>query len=346
MSKSEQLSFEQALRAYDYAYPRSAVALTPAEPRDSAKLLVYDRSTGKTEVDTFAHLGRQLPKGAVLVINETKVVSARVEFTKTTGGKVRLLFVRIIRTNEWVALADRALKKGERLICGSSEAVVLSRSTEGYRVLVRGLTGLEKKHGQIPLPPYLRHSPLTEAQRRRAYQTVFAHTTGSIAAPTASLHFTKRLLTGLQKSGIEIAKITLHVSLGTFAALTQEQWESGKLHAEEFTISAVAAKSINQALKEKRPVIAVGTTVARTLESAYANKKVRAMHGTTRLFIRPGYKCTVVDGLITNFHVPRSSLLMLVASLVGRERLLNLYQFAIKRGFRLFSFGDAMLIRG
>jgi S-adenosylmethionine:tRNA ribosyltransferase-isomerase len=344
-SKREPLSFGQALRAYDYEYPRSAVALRPAEPRDSAKLLIYDRSTDKTEDDIFAHLGRYLPKGALLVINETKVVPARVEFTKTTGGKVRLLFVHVVRTNEWLALADRPLQKGERLTCGSASAVVLTRTEEGYRILVRGLAGLEKKHGQIPLPPYLRHSPLTEAERRRAYQTVFAHTAGSIAAPTASLHFTKRLLTQLQRQGIEVAKVTLHVGLGTFASLTQEQWQSGKLHAEEFTIGEAAAKKIAQARKEKRAVIAVGTTVARTLESAHSGNKVRAMHGTTRLFIRPGYKFKVVNGLITNFHVPRSSLLMLVASLIGRERVHELYRFAIKRGFRLFSFGDAMLIR-
>jgi len=338
------MTFEQELKAYDFAYPRSAVALQPAKPRDAAKLLVHDRASRKTETATFTQLGRYLPKGSLLVVNETKVVPARVEFTKATGGKVRLLFVRVIRKNEWLALADRPLKKGDRLTRGSSNVTILSRGEDGYRVLAQGLSVLEKKYGEIPLPPYLRHSPLSEAERRQAYQTVFAHTSGSIAAPTASLHFTRRLLTQLQKEGIEVVHVTLHVSLGTFAPLTGEQWKSGKLHPEEFSISAAAAKKITQALKTKRPIVAVGTTVVRSLESAYANKKVRAMHGTTRLFIRPGYKFKVVSGLITNFHVPRSSLLMLVAAFVGRERLMNLYTLAIKRNFRLFSFGDAMLL--
>ncbi len=338
---------ERALGAYEYDYPKSAVALKPAHPRDAAKLLVFNRRSKKIAVDTFANLGNHLPAGALLVLNQTKVLPARLECIKPSGGRVRLLFVERLTTQSWLVLADRGVPVGDELRCGPARITILARQPDGYSVRVtKNLAAVLRQRGEMPLPPYLRHSPLTEAQRRREYQSIFAREEGSSAAPTASLHFTARLMQKLRRQGIQVASVTLHVGLGTFAPLTSAQLALGKLHQEHFSIDRAAAAQINRALAEHRPVIAVGTTALRALESAALSRrsKVRVMTGQTRLFIRPGYKFRVVNGLITNFHVPRSSLLMLVASLIGRERVLQLYRYAIRRGFRLFSFGDAMLI--
>jgi S-adenosylmethionine:tRNA ribosyltransferase-isomerase len=202
------------------------------------------------------------------------------------------------------------------------------------------------RHGTTPIPPYIKHSPLSEKKLRTEYQTVFARVRGSVAAPTASLHMTPRLFRALKKAGHEVRYVTLHVGLGTFAPLTENQLATGKLHTEQYSIAAPTARALNAAKKAGRPIIAVGTTVARTLESAArGTARLTVPRGATDIFIRPGYAFSFVDGLITNFHVPRSSLMMLVAALVGREKILEIYRTAIQKKFRLFSFGDGMLIR-
>jgi S-adenosylmethionine:tRNA ribosyltransferase-isomerase len=209
---------------------------------------------------------------------------------------------------------------------------------------VNQIKSVLQKYGQTPLPPYIKNSKLTEAQRRKEYQSVFAKQGLSVAAPTASLHFTKRLISKLKKQGIEVKFVTLNVNLGTFAPLKQENLNSGKLHSETYEVDKKTAADLNAAKKKGKKIIAVGTTVIRTLESAAKNNKLVNLSGQTRLFIQPGYNFKFIDGCITNFHVPKSSLMMLISALVGRKKLLSLYQKAIKQKLRFFSFGDGMLI--
>ncbi len=342
-------ALERLLQEYDYQLPAERIALRPAVPRDSAKLLVFDRATHEIATTTFRQLGEWLPKNAVLVMNDTKVIPARITFTKPTGGKVTLLYLSHTATTITM-LADRRLEIGWELMGPAKTTLrVFAHEGSAYSLrplgLVKNFLGILERYGTTPLPPYLRHSPLTEAKRREMYQTVFSKKSGSAAAPTASLHFTKRLLTRLTQQGITMEYVTLHVGLGTFASLTDKHLKTKKLHREEYEISTAAAARLNRYKQSGRPIIAVGTTAARTLESASRRGRLVAGRSSTQLFIQPGYRWKFVDSLITNFHVPKSSLLMLVAALVGRERLFALYRFAIKQKFGFFSFGDGMLLK-
>ena len=338
---------EELLSQYDYPLQIKQIAEKPSSPRDSSKLLVYDRKDGSTEFDTYANLAEYLPKNALLVFNETKVVPARLIGRVVTGGKVEFLCTKF-DGSEVLALSERGLSPGEEVyITKKLSVTVIEKMGKEYRLKIpRGIDirTLLRKRGITTLPPYLKRSPLTERERRQKYQTVFAKREGSIAAPTASLHFTKRLFKKLKKAGFDTAFITLHVNLGTFMPLTDEAIITGQLHEELYEIPGHALKKIIDAKKHGRAVIPVGTTALRALESAYADKRIRPS-GTTRLFIRKGYRFKIADGLITNFHVPKSSLMMLVAALVGRKKLLELYAIAQEKGFRLLSFGDGMLIR-
>ncbi len=334
---------------FDYRLPLSAIAQRPAQPRDAAKVLVYNRATKRVTISRFRQIAQYLPHNAVLVFNDTKVIPARISATKPTGGKVELLYLeshgRVIS-----ALSNRRLDIGAMLrFTLTVTARVLSHSGSEYKlqpnVPTKTFLKLLASRGQTPLPPYLRHSPLTESERRRWYQTVFAKHTGSVAAPTASLHFTPTLLNQLRKQGIAEEFVNLSVGLGTFAPVTSEQIQKQRLHHEQFEILRAAAARLNRYKSEGRPIIAVGTTVARTLESASRRGRLNPGRGSTQLFIQPGYHWRFVDGLITNFHVPKSSLLMLTASLVGRKKLFELYQLALKRKMKFLSFGDGMLIR-
>lgn len=347
---------EDFLRAWDYKFPASLVAQKPARPRDAARLLAYDRRTGKTSWDVFHNLAGHLPAGAVLVMNKTKVIPARLVVRKPTGGTARILYLGSTGKNMRF-LSDRRLQPGSHLELASKIYFdVLARKAGEYVLrpsfALSRLPAVLARYGQTPIPPYIKHSPLKEAELRREYQTVFAETPGSVAAPTAALHFTPALIKKLRRRGIDVKFVTLHVNLGTFATLTEENIKTGQLHSESYFMDKATAAFLNKAKRESRSIIAVGTTSVRTLESAADSRsRLRRLSGETRLFIRPAgagrpkYKFRFVDGLITNFHVPRSSLLMLVASLVGREKLLSLYRVAIRRKFRLFSFGDAMLIK-
>jgi S-adenosylmethionine:tRNA ribosyltransferase-isomerase len=343
-------SFEDILRLHDYDLPPGRIATAPVRPRDAAKFVVIDRQTGTPRWMTFRDLPKVLPKNSVLVLNDTKVIPARIWTKRHTGGKVGVLFL-AKEGNRILALANRRLTSGEFLtISGKHGFTVIGSKGKGWLLEpsfpMSKLRAMFDTYGSMPLPPYIKDSPLTEKEIRREYQTVFAKKEGSIAAPTASLHFTDRLLSQLKKSGITIVRVTLHVHLGTFAPLTEEQWKKGKLHEESYVIDAKTANILEKAHREKRPIIAVGTTVMRTLESA-ADKKGRVIRpkGETRLFIREGYDFRLVSGLITNFHVPKSSLLMLVSTFLDdREQLLDIYKQAISHDFRFFSFGDAMMI--
>lgn len=349
-------SLEAILSAYDYAFPKARIAQQPASPRDSSKLMILDRATGKASEDIFRNIGKHLPEDAVLVLNETKVVPAKLMLRRVprqssgqAGGKVEALILRR-EHGSLVVWANRRLDVGETISLTPKTSFMVEASGREMRLKplfpMRELDALLDRHGNAPLPPYIKHCPLTPKELRKRYQTVFAKTPGSIAAPTASLHFTPALLKKLQKQGIAVERITLHVHLGTFAPLTQEHLDAGRLHREEYRIDAATAKRLERYKKEGRMIVAVGTTVVRTLESASdTSGHLEKVSGETDLFIREGYRFRFVDAMITNFHVPKSSLLMLVATFAGRESILRCYRRAIRNGFRLFSFGDAMLLR-
>lgn len=337
--------FESLLHTYDYPLPKERIGFVPREPRDSARLLVYNPRTNTVSETTFAHLAEVLPPQSLLVFNNTKVLPARIYAKKKTGGVVEVLCTALnLPRNTCIAKANKKLAEGDVLTTDHGTLTVVN--TEGDYVFsaAPSLATILEKSGTTPIPPYLKHTPLPEEVLKERYQTIFAKELGSIAAPTASLHFTDSLFQALHASGIETVETTLHVNLGTFAPLTAEAVESGRLHEEWYEISESTAAAINAARSAGRPVIAVGTTALRTLESAAHNGHVRAGKATTRLFIREGYTFQITDGLITNFHVPRSSLMMLVAALIGREQLLALYADAAARDFKFLSFGDGMLL--
>ena len=356
------MNLERVLKQFDYRLPPELIAQKPASPRDSARLLVYNRASKKINFDKFQNLAKYLPKNAVLVFNQTKVWPARLVVQKPTGGKVEILY--ISHDSKFIKiLANRKLSVGSELLIPQDKnkktLKVIKKSGQFYflKSAFPTLTfpKLLQKYGITPLPPYIKHSPLTEKQKRQQYQTIFAKTGLSVAAPTASLHFTKQLMSSLQKQGIAIKFVRLDVGLGTFAALKEKNLTTGKLHKEFYQIDKSTAAFLNRAKKQGRPIIAVGTTVTRTLESSShlgqglkpfptKSAKITKLTGTTDLFIGNDYKFKFIDGLITNFHVPKSSLLMLVSALTGRKIILDLYQQAINNSFRFFSFGDGMFI--
>lgn len=342
--------FEKLLAQYDYELPPELIAQEPARPRDAARLMVYQRETNTVSLDTFSNLSSYLPPRAVLVFNKTRVIPARLFMRKESGGHVELLYLRSVR-DALEMLAHRKLGVGARLLLRSKKIfVVESCSALGiYRIrpqfAIPDIRGFLKRYGHTPIPPYVRHTQLTEAELRRHYQTVFARQSGSVAAPTASLHFMDRSLRQLEDAGYAVRFVTLHVGLGTFAPLREEQVVRARLHEEQYNIDKSTATFLNRAKQEGRPIIAVGTTVLRTLESASdARGVLKKLGGSTDLFIRPPHKFNFINGMITNFHVPKSSLMMLVAALVSREKLFELYAQAIREKFRFFSFGDGMLL--
>lgn len=347
---------------FDYHLPPASIAQTPVEPRHASRLLVLNRAGGELEHATFSEVGRYLRPGDLLVINQTRVIPARVYARKLPGGgKVELLLLRRVDELTWEALGGgKGLTPGRRLVLDGDAApegappgaqeppgVEVTAVLEGPRRLVRFSAPVEpwlEKIGQMPLPPYI-HTPLADPQR---YQTVYARETGSAAAPTAGLHFTPELMTRLEGQGIEFARLTLHVGLDTFAPVTEDDPLEHKIHTEWCELGPEAAKRINAVRRSGGRIIAVGTTSVRTLESAARlaapGDAVAAFTGPTDLFILPGYRFKVVEALITNFHLPKSTLLMLVSAFAGRERILAAYQEAVRAGYRFYSFGDAMLI--
>lgn len=354
------MDFKQFLKLYDYSVPSELIARRPAAPRDSAKLLVYKRKTPKNNkvisgqakeifFDEFVNLGKYLPPKSVLVLNDTRVLPARLVVKKTTGGLARILYISQ-KGSLLEFLSDRNLDIGSKIGVNSRIFFIVIKNIGGHYFLKPSFAidktfEVLEKYGITPIPPYIKNIPLSEKQLRKEYQTVFAENKGSVAAPTASLHFTKDLLRNLKKTGVKIVFTTLHVNLGTFSPLTEEFYKKSSLHREYYEISRESANVLNRAKKEKLPIIAVGTTVVRTLESASnIAGKINKSKGETDIFIKEGYKFKFVDGLITNFHVPKSSLLMLVSAFAGRKNILDLYQKAIKKKLRFFSFGDGMLI--
>lgn len=348
-------SFAEIQALYHYDLPPELIANTPASPRDSARLLIYDRKNDHTTFDIFRNIGKYLPKNAVLVLNDTKVFPARMMLKKSTGGKIEALYLSE-KDDHITVLATGTFRAGE-ILQWEEDLTFTVKERNGKEAVLHAdfpiflLPSLLEKHGHIPLPPYIEKSPLSETDRRREYQTVFARDNGSIAAPTAGLHFTEELLRELQTQGISIEYVTLHVHLGTFAPLEEDQWEKKQLHTEHYSIDPKTAERLNEAKKEGKPIIAVGTTTVRTLESAVASAaedrhlpRLQKLHGDTSLFLTEDSPLHFVDHVITNFHLPGTSLLMLIAAFTGREKLMELYQKAVAEKMRFYSFGDGMLV--
>lgn len=341
-------SLDDVLAPFDYTFPPELIAQSPASPRDSAKLLIHDRKTAQTSFDIFRNIIDYLPEHCVLVFNQTKVFPARFHLKKETGGAVGALYLE--QTGNHIrVMADGKFKAGDRLEWNENHFFMVQEREGKYALLTPSfpmdqLQSLLQQFGETPLPPYIKESPLSEERRRSEYQTVYANQSGSVAAPTAGLHFTEELIKKIEQSGRNICYVTLHVNLGTFAPLTEEHWQEKRLHEEFYEIDSDTAALLNDAKKNHRPIIAVGTTSVRTLESATVDGSLQRLSGITDIFITEHDTLQFVDGLITNFHVPRSSLLMMVSAFTGRETLLNLYKQAMEKNFRFFSFGDGMLI--
>lgn len=339
------------LSDFDYVLPEQCIAQTPLEPRDASRLLVLNRATGALEHRHFYEVGAYLQPGDVLVFNDSRVIPARLWARKIpTGGKVELLLLARRAAQTWEVLVGGAgVRVGTRLALeGAADLVAeITEVLEGARRRVHfsaPLTPQLDRVGHVPLPPYI-HTPLADPER---YQTVYARQPGSAAAPTAGLHFTPDLLARLRAQGVQLAYVTLHIGLDTFAPVTETNVAEHVIHTEWCELPAETARQINEAKRAGRRVVAVGTTAVRVLETAGqaagAGAPLVEHGGPTQLFILPGYSFQVVDALITNFHLPRSTLLMLVAALAGRERILAAYAEAQRAGYRFFSFGDAMLI--
>ncbi len=344
---------DKFLKKYNYYLPPELIAQSPAKPRDNARLLIYNRRSKKIRFDRFSNLGKYLPNNTVLVFNHTKVWPARLITQKPTGGKVELLY--ISRDKNLIKVLTNRKLTPKTLLCfihgrefKKPTLRVVKKAGQFYFLKpsfsLSQLPDIIKKYGYTPLPPYIKNSPLTEKQKREQYQSIFAKIGLSVAAPTASLHFTKRLMNNLLKQRIGVKFVRLDVGLGTFAPLREDNLKTGKLHQEFYSIDRETATFLNFAKAQGRPIIAVGTTVARTLESAAADNHLSKLTGNTDLFIREGYKFKFINGLITNFHVPKSSLLMMVSAFAGRKTILDLYQRAINCRLRFFSFGDGMLL--
>jgi S-adenosylmethionine:tRNA ribosyltransferase-isomerase len=346
------------LEEFDYDLPPERIAQVPATTREAARLLVLGRIDGSIAHATVAALGNFLAPGDLLVLNDTRVIPARLTGRKPSGGRVELLLLNALggdeRAAEWRTMlrASRAPRVGEAIHFGSGLlAIVLDRDGETWRVRLEAIgSGLREQlelHGRLPLPPYIvRESGEITATDAERYQTVFARHDGAIAAPTAGLHFTHELLAALLRGGIDHAHVTLHVGSATFLPVRSARVEDHVLEPERYCVTEAAVSKIDATRARGGRVVAVGTTVVRVLEScATPDGSVRSGSGETALFILPGHRFRAVDALLTNFHLPRSTLLMLVAAFTGRERLLAAYAQAVESGYRFYSYGDAMLVR-
>ena len=332
---------------FDYELPQELIAQHPMEPRDHSRLLVVDKHTGEIQHKHFYDLVDYLRPGDVLVFNDTRVIPARLHGTKDTGAHVEVFLLTRRDATDWEVLVrpGKKLQVGARInFSDELSCEVIEHTDFGGRVVRFKYEGIFEeildRLGETPLPPYIT-APLQDKER---YQTVYNRERGSAAAPTAGLHFTKELLAKIKELGCEEVFVTLHVGLGTFRPVSEANIEDHKMHKEFYTVSQEAADAINKAKAEGRRIIAVGTTAVRTLESAGADGTLRAGGNWTNIFIYPGYKFRFVDELVTNFHLPQSTLLMLVSTLSTREIMLQTYKKAVEEKYRFFSFGDAMFI--
>ena len=338
------------VKEFDYDLPKELIAQDPLEDRAASRLLVLDKKTGEMEHRHFRDILQYLKKGDCLVINDTKVIPARLMGHKIgTDAGIEVLLLKRKSDNVWETLVKpgKKMKVGAEVSFGDGllKGKVIDVVDEGNRLIQFEYDGIFEeildKLGQMPLPPYITH----QLKDKNRYQTVYAKNEGSAAAPTAGLHFTKELLQEIEEMGVKIAHVTLHVGLGTFRPVKVDTIEEHHMHSEFYRIEQKEADKINRAKREGHRVIAVGTTSTRTMEAAADEQGfLTEKSGWTEIFIYPGYRYKVIDGLITNFHLPESTLLMLVSALAGREHVLAAYEEAVKEGYRFFSFGDAMFI--
>ena len=351
-----------SLNSYGYFLPEKNLALSPSVPRDSSKLFVYNTKTDEIIFDHFYNLDKYLPSNSFMVLNNTKVLPARVTMKKESGGKVvSLLLVNEIVGNIVPTIVDRKITVREKIYFDKENYLEIISQKENifdleFNFSQKHLFELLNKYGTMPIPPYLKKSPLKRDELLEKYQTIFAKTDGSSAAPTASLHFTDDVFNKLDKKGIKKLFVTLHVGLGTFAPITDDNIREGKLHEEYYEVDGKTLHYINIMKSEKKKLVAVGTTVVRTLESVARQRNflsseknlLSSLYKKTDLFIFPPYDFKMIGVMITNFHLPKSSLMMLVEAFLqhkkAKRNLVNLYKIAIKNDFRFYSFGDAMLI--
>lgn len=338
------------LKDFNYDLPEELIAQDPLEDRSSSRLMVLHKDTGRIEHKIFRDIINYLNPGDCLVINDTKVIPARLMGIKEdTGATIEVLLLKRNADDVWECLVKpgKKARTGARIVFGEGLLVgeIVDVIEDGNRMIKFHYEGIFEeildKLGQMPLPPYITH----KLQDKNRYQTVYARNEGSAAAPTAGLHFTKELLEKIKEKGVNVVSITLHVGLGTFRPVKVDKIEEHHMHTETFNISKEAADTINRTRAAGGRVIAVGTTSCRTLESAAADDgTIPARSGDTDIFIYPGYKFKAIDCLITNFHLPESTLIMLVSALAGRDNIMNAYETAVKERYRFFSFGDAMFI--
>ena len=336
------------LSDFMYDLPEERIAQTPVEPRDHSRLMVLNRRKGSIEHRHFYDVIDYLNPGDALVINETRVIPARLIGERPSGGACEILLLKQLAPKKWEAIVrpGKKLRAGAQVLFGGGRlvATLAEGKDDGGRVVDFACEGTMEaaldELGEMPLPPYI-HEKL---QNRERYQTVYARQEGSAAAPTAGLHFTPELLDRIRRKGVDVVPVLLHVGLGTFRPVKVENVEEHEMHSEYFEVSQDAARRINAARERGGRVVAVGTTSVRTLESAAKDGRVVAQKGDTQIFIRPGYQYQMVDALITNFHLPGSTLVMLVSALYDREHILEAYRVAVEEKYRFFSFGDAMLI--
>lgn len=342
---------KRTMKSSDFYYdlPQELIAQTPVEPRDSSRLLVYRRDAKNIEHRHFCDVTDYLQKGDVLVLNNTKVLPARIYGHKEgTGGKIEFLLLKRLDLSRWEVILKpgRIAKPGAVFVFSDKlKAKIESICEDGSRVVEFIFDGVFEdilaEIGEMPLPPYIK----AKLQDKTRYNTVYSKVDGSAAAPTAGLHFTQQLLQKVRDMGVEVVEVLLHVGLGTFRPVKVEDVTQHHMHSEYFSVSAEAAEAINRAKAENRRVICVGTTAVRTLESAADEVgHLRACSGNTEIFIYPPYEFKIVDALITNFHLPESTLLMLVSALCSREEILDIYKTAVDMEYRFFSFGDAMIV--
>lgn len=358
--RSSKVPFAEEARSsvadYDYDLPEGRIAQAPLPERDASRLMVLPRGSGAPTHRWFRELPELLSPGDLLVVNDAKVRAARLWGHKThSGGRVEMLLLERTVGRCWKVMcgSSKPLRPGGGIEFEGGRAQVVESLGEGLFVLEFDrdpdalLADLEAGLGEMPLPPYIaRGDGPAPVDDRERYQTIFATRPGAVAAPTAGLHFTERILVALEERGVGLCRVTLQVGPGTFLPVRVEALEEHRMHAEAFDVPPATASRVAQARAAGGRILAVGTTVLRTLEAAWTDGEVRAGSGRTDLFVRPGYALRAVDGLLTNFHLPRSTLLMLVSALAGRERVLGAYAEAVRREYRFYSYGDAMLLMG
>lgn len=337
------------IKEFDYSLPKASIAQYPEKDREASRMLVLNRADGSIAHRSFRDITHYLQDGDVLVLNDSKVVPARIRAKKITGGAIDILLVEKINDNRWFCLVN-GVKGGTgdlKVIIGSTEAT-LSKGEEYWIIDFAhndNMIDIMAEYGNMPLPPYVKRKNNDGVIDFDRYQTVYAEMPGSIAAPTAGFHFTNELLASIRQVGVYIAKITLHIGVGTFFLIKSQDVQDHRMHGEYYHITPETKKFIRKAKEDGRRIIACGTSVVRTLESLYNGNGGVPLAGKTELFIYPGHRFKIVDALITNFHLPRSTPLLLVSAFAGPDKIMRCYTEAMERGYRFYSYGDAMFIQ-